>query len=43
MIASCDETEQVMYADIDLDEIDRARKSLPIYQSLRRDVYPVAE
>lgn len=43
VIASCDETEQVMYADIDLDEIDRARKSLPIYQSLRRDVYPVAE
>lgn len=42
IVASCDETEQIMYAEIDYDFVDEARDRLPTAQGLRRDVYPVA-
>lgn len=42
VIASCDEKEQIIYADIDLDEVDSVRKQLPTFLRLREDIYPVA-
>ncbi len=43
VIAGCDETEQILYSDIDLDRVDEVRRSLPTFLHLRRDVYAVAE
>ena len=43
VIASCDETEQILYSDIDLGRVDEVRRSLPTFLHLRRDVYAVAE
>lgn len=43
IIASCDEKEQIIYADIDLGRIARVRAQLPTFLHLRRDVYNVAE
>lgn len=43
IIAECDEKEHILYADIDLDMVDEARKRLPVFNHLRRDVYTVAE
>lgn len=42
VLASCDEKEQTIYADIDLDRIDEVRAQLPTFLHLRRDVYQVA-
>jgi omega-amidase len=42
-IATCDEKEQILYCDIDLDQIDDVRRRLPTFLHLRRDVYTVAE
>jgi len=42
IIASCDEKEHIIYADIDLDMVDSTRQALPLLASLREDVYPVA-
>lgn len=41
--ASCDETEQIMYCDIDLNEVDSVRRQLPTFLNLREDVYAVAK
>lgn len=41
-LAECDETEQILYCDIDLDLVDEARRGLPLLASLREDVYPLA-
>lgn len=43
IIASCDEKEQILYSEIDLSIVDEARKRLPVFEHLRRDVYTVAE
>lgn len=43
VIAGCDEKEQILYSDIDLDRVDEVRRSLPTFLHLRRDVYTVAE
>lgn len=43
ILASCDEKEQILYAELDLDRIAQAREELPLLKSLRNDVYPVAE
>ena len=42
-LAQADETEQILYADIDLARIDEVRAQLPTFLHLRRDVYAVAE
>ena len=41
--ASCDETEQILYCDIDLNEVDSVRRQLPTFLHLREDVYTVAK
>ena len=43
VIAECDEKEQILYADIELQDVDRVRRELPTFLKLRRDVYTVAE
>lgn len=43
VLASCDETEQILYCDIDLDEVEQVRTDLPVLKCLRRDLYSVAE
>ena len=43
VIASCDETEQILYAALDLNRIDEVRQQLPTFLHLRRDVYGVTE
>ena len=43
LIAQCDEKEQILYADIDLDRVEEVRASLPTFNCLRRDVYTVAD
>lgn len=42
-IAECDETEQLLYVDIDLDNVENTRSQFPVLPLLRRDVYNVAE
>lgn len=42
-LASADETEQILYAEIDLSRVDEVRAQLPTFLRLRRDVYTVAE
>ena len=42
-LASADETEQILYADIDLNRINEVRAQLPTFLHLRRDIYQVAE
>jgi len=41
--ASCDEKEQILYCDIDLNEVDSVRRQLPTFLHLREDVYNVAK
>ena len=43
ILAEADETEQILYADIDLARVDEVRAQLPTFLHLRRDVYTVAE
>lgn len=43
IIAQCDEKEQILYSDIDLNRVDEVREILPTFKRLRRDVYSVAE
>ncbi len=43
VLATCDEKEQIIYADIDLARVDEVRRRLPTFLHLRRDVYRVAE
>ncbi len=43
VIAGADETEQILYAELDLDRVDEVRRQLPTFLHLRRDVYEVAE
>ncbi len=41
--ASCDEKEQILFCDIDLNEVDSVREQLPTFLHLREDVYNVAK
>lgn len=43
VLASCDEKEQILYCDVDLDEIDSARRQLPTFLKLREDLYTVSK
>ena len=43
VIATCDETEQILYADIDLNNVDSVRKQLPTFLHLKDDIYKVAD
>ncbi|HNY00635.1 MAG TPA: carbon-nitrogen hydrolase family protein [Oscillospiraceae bacterium] len=43
VLATCDETEQTVFCDIDLAEVDRVRRQLPTFLRLREDLYPVAK
>lgn len=43
VLAAADETEQIIYADIDLGRIDEVRKQLPTFLHLREDLYTVTE
>ena len=42
-LAAADETEQLLFADLDLGRIDEVRAQLPTFLHLRRDVYTVTE
>lgn len=41
--ASCDEKEQILYCDIDLNEVDSVRRQLPTFLNLREDLYTVPQ
>lgn len=41
IIAQTDEQEQILYGDIDLNQVDRVRSQLPTFLKLRDDLYPV--
>lgn len=43
VLAGADETEQILYADIDLARVDEVRRQLPTFLHLREDVYEVAK
>ena len=43
VIASCDETEQLMLCDIDLSQVDSVRQQLPTVLSLREDLETVSK
>ena len=43
VLCTCDEKEQILYADIDLEQTDTAKAQLPTGSVLRRDLYPVAK
>ncbi|MBR1457146.1 MAG: carbon-nitrogen hydrolase family protein [Oscillospiraceae bacterium] len=43
VLAEADETEQILYADVDLARVDEVRAQLPTFLHLRRDVYTVTE
>ena len=42
-LAAADETEQILFADLDLRRIEEVRAQLPTFLHLRRDVYTVTE
>lgn len=41
--ASCDEREQILYCDVDLNEVDSVRRQLPTFLNLREDMYTVPQ
>ena len=43
LLAGCDEKEQIIYSDIDLNRVDEVRRQLPTFLNLRHDVYKVAD
>jgi omega-amidase len=43
VMATCDEKEQILYCDINLNEVDSVRQQLPTFLHLREDVYDVAK
>ncbi len=43
VIAEADETEQIIYAELDLDRINEVRQQLPTFLHLREDLYAVAK
>ena len=43
ILATCDEKEQILYADIDLERTDIVRAQLPTFNFLREELYAVAK
>ena len=43
VLASCDETEQILYAEPDFSLVSEARRQIPTITALREDLYPVAK
>lgn len=43
VIAGADETEQILYADVDFARVEEVRRQLPTFLHLREDVYEVAK
>lgn len=43
ILAEADETEQIIYSDIDFKTVDEVRQQLPTFLKLRKDLYRVAE
>ena len=43
VLATCDEKEQILYADIDLERTDIVRAQLPTFNCLREELYAVAK
>ncbi|MBR3473644.1 MAG: carbon-nitrogen hydrolase family protein [Oscillospiraceae bacterium] len=43
LLAAADETEQILYADLDFARVDEVRRQLPTFLHLREDVYEVAK
>ncbi len=43
VIATCDEKEQILYSEIDLNRVDSVRRQLPTFLNLREDLYDVAK
>lgn len=41
--ATCDETEQILYAGLDFARVQEARRQIPTLSALREDLYPVAK
>jgi len=41
--ATCDEAEQVLFCDIDLNDVDSVRKQLPTFLHLREEIYKVTD
>lgn len=41
--ATCDESEQILYCDLDLNEVDSVRRQLPTFLNLREDMYTVSK
>jgi predicted amidohydrolase len=37
------ENEGIIYADIDLDELEKVRKELPLLHNRREDIYDIIE
>jgi len=42
-LAACDEKEQIIYADVDLERINQVRAQLPTFLHLKKELYQVAE
>ena len=43
ILTTCDEKEQILYADIDLERTDIVRAQLPTFNYLREELYAVAK
>ena len=43
VVASTDETESVVYGDIDLSEVDRVRSQIPVTHQKRWDLYSITD
>ena len=43
ILAQGDEKENIIYANIDLDKIEKVKKSLPILKNRRKDIYDIIE
>lgn len=43
VIATCDEKEQVVYADLNLEEADEMRRNIPTMMQKRDDLYTIKD
>lgn len=43
VVASTDETESIVYGDIDLSEVDRVRTQIPVTHQKRWDLYSIID
>lgn len=42
VLASCDEAEQILFAELDRELVSQSRRQIPTLSALREDLYPVA-